>query len=524
MARPWKTLSGVYDAALLAVSPRRAQIRKHMQMMENDLGYRETFFAGMRALGYRAAGVAGSKTPWQAATASADREILYDLPNLRNRSRELNRDDSLASGLTSTFVNNIVGTGIRPQARTTDAEKNDRIEAFWAQRQNALYPGDGLSHSEAQRLRMRKMFEDGEIFRNTVHRADGPVCFENIEADRVMTPSEHCLNPLIRQGIERDASGRIVAYWICKNHPGDVIGAPVLRTADFIRVVAENVMHLKVAERPGQSRGVPLYHAVLQDLRDLDLLMVASLKRVQIAACLAVFIKSVSNGTDLLDLTAMKYGARLDQPIEPGMIFKLYPDEDISTLLPNFPTPELVPFVIMIARRIAAAVGVSWQVVLRDYSSSSWSSARTDVLDTRRTFKIYQFLMIEKDLQPEWRVVLNDGILSGHPLLAGVTPEDVEMCSWIPPGWEWVDPRNEAAAKQIELEIGSTTLQEICAEQGKDWQEVARQRLDEELFDKTERAARGLDQKLPKAKPGEEQPPPEDGEDSSPKKGKPDEE
>ena len=75
---------------------------------------------------------------------------------------------------------------------------------------------------------------------------------------------------------------------------------------EFYRVEAERVYHLHQIERPGQSRGVPLLHAVLQDLHDLDLLLLASLKRVQIAACLSVFVTSPQAMEDLLDVTAEK--------------------------------------------------------------------------------------------------------------------------------------------------------------------------------------------------------------------------
>ena len=42
-------------------------------------------------------------------------------------------------------------------------------------------------------------------------------------------------------------------------------------------------------------------------------------------------------------------------------------------------------------------------------------------------------------------------------------------------GWEWVDPEKELKAKKLALEMGTTSLSEIAAEQGKEWTDVLAQ-------------------------------------------------
>lgn len=491
-----KSWGGAVDAAFLLASPRRAQIRQHLRRMDNDPDYRDAALMAMRLRGYRGAKPSDTKTPWGNTTRSADAEILGDLAALRSRSRELNRDDSIASGLTRSFVNGVIGTGMVPQARTGDPEKNKRIEAIWAVRKDNLSQADDLTHEEAQRLLFRKVLEDGDVLRKAVYSPDEPVWFETIEADRLATPHNKSA-ATIRDGVERDGIGRPIRYWILKQHPGDTVGAIPRTTEAFMPPVDKRyVSHLKITERPGQTRGVPLFHAILQDIRDLDLLLVASLKRTQIAADLAVFITSPQATSDILEATAQKYGYKLEQSLEPGMIFKLYPEESVDTLIPNFPTPELVPFVILLARRIGAALGVTWQIVLKDFSDSTYSSARTDLIETRCTYGVHQGWFIQRDLNWEWRIVMEDAVLRGD--LDDVTHTDIAAVEWIPNGQPWVDPLKDAQATQIKLEMKVTTRRRVAAALGCDSEELLREALLEEKQEIDMRKELGLPEMIQK--------------------------
>ena len=462
------------DWAVGIFSPERAALRQHFRRMEHDPEYGVVVHALMRARGYRAAKSSDKTTPWLGGTRSADAEILTDLPSLRNRSREVNRDDPIGSGLTGTLVRNIIGTGLRPHARTMSTEKNQRLEAVWSERRDKLYSADGLLHVEAQKLVAYKFLEDGEVFIKQSKDPGWPgesIWFEIIEADRVSTPlnkTPRDADGEICDGIEKDRWGRVVAYHIRKRHPGDTFQISQAGADQFLRVPVEQCRHLKRTERPGQSRGVPIFHAILQDLRDLDLLLLASLKRVQIAACLAVFIKSEKALRNMMDVTAEKYGYRLDQTIEPGMMFKLHPNEEVQTLLPNFPTPEFEPFIIMIARRIGAALGVSWQVVLKDFAQSTYSSARTDLLESRQMYVEYQGWFGAKLLDWEWRTVMEDARLRGDRRLAGIDDVEIQSVQWFSPGWRWIDPLKEAQANAVGLRTAQVVLDDLWIQDGKD--------------------------------------------------------
>lgn len=487
LERASDTLVSVWD-------PRRAYLRGHFRRMRRDDQYRDGVLAALRAMGYKAGTTGKNETPWSAAwgARSADAELLQTLEPMRNKSRELKRDDAVASGLLKGIPREVVGTGLVPQSLASEETIRDVCNEVFQERFGDLFPGDDVDLYEQQLMVAAKLCEDGEIW---VHEAKTnptePLWFENVEADRVDTPLD--AKPAdpegqIRAGVERDGLGRVVAYWVAKAHPGDtpvgfVAGKmPTIvprSVSHYQRIPKASCKHVKITDRPGQTRGAPLLHAVIQDLRDLDLLMLAVMKRFQISASLAVFLESDESLGDIFDATAKEYGFQLDQDITPGMIFKLMPGEKVSTLTPNFPVPDLEKLVILLARRIGAAIGVSYQTVLNDFSGSNYSSARTDLLRDRRLYRYLQHKLVTGYLKWLWVSVLEDAKLLGDPRLRAVTPADIGQVGFVGNGWEWVDPESQAKAVQIQLDIGLTSLADEAAKLGKDWRKLQDQRIAE---------------------------------------------
>lgn len=498
------------DAVVGAFSPRRAYLRSHFRRMGRDEEYREAVHIALRAMGYTSATTGKNETPWNHVWGprSADAEVLLAAEPLRNKVRELKRNDAVASGLLKAIPREVVGTGIRPKSSAKDKAVRDALNAVFAERSPHLFPSDGIDLYEHQLLAIGKVAEDGEVWiKEAVGEPGEPIWFETVEADRVDSPAGALpTDPegTIRAGVEKDRHGRIVAYHVSKTHPGDnalakTVGkVPVVSPPTpqhYQRVSREVCKHLKITERPGQSRGITFLHAVLQDLRDLDLLMTAVLKRFQISASLAVFLESEDSLGDIFSATAVEAGYQLDQDIRPGMIFKLMPGEKVSTVSPNFPIPDLEKLVILIARRIGAAVGVCWQTVLSDFSTSNYSAARTDLLRDRRLWRFLQHKLISGYLEWVWVRVLEDAALRGDRRMRGVTPEDIRAVSFIAPGWEWVDPQKQAAAVALMLALGLSTKQREAAALGLDWEEIQDQQLREELRERERREELGLDPK-----------------------------
>lgn len=502
-----------YEAVLRLVAPRAAAVRAHHRRMSRDEDYAAAFHVAARVRGYSAAKTTKNSTEWLLASdRDADAELVGDHRVMRNRSRCLSRDNALASGIVATLRRGTVGTGLRPQARTVAGTTKDEVlEAVGLELLDRVDQANGLDHAAHQALVYQRTVEDGDVLLRAVTTDPSePVWIEVIEGDRLAAPVDaKPMDPAGRivAGVEKDRHGRTVAYWVAKRHPGDfgtvgtVMGtqakiAPSITAVDYDRVDARGARFVRSrVTRPGQSRGVVLFHGCLQDLHDLELLILASLKRAQVAACLTLFLKSTDPSIDLLSLTADDYGYQMDAILRPGGIFRLFPGEDVQTVSPNFSAPDLAAFVFLLAQRIGAAVGLSPEAVLRAWKGVSYSGARTIKIDDRQTYRAERASFTSQVLAWEWRVVLEDALMRGDPrlLAAGVTPEDLALVEWIGDEEQWVDPQAEAAAVQLMLAMKLTSPQIECQRLGRDYADVLRQNLEAQALARDIRDELGLE-------------------------------
>jgi capsid protein len=62
-------------------------------------------------------------------------------------------------------------------------------------------------------------------------------------------------------------------------------------------------------------------------------------------------------------------------------------------------------------------------------------------------------------------------------------PDQYLRVRWRKPGWDTVNPVDDAQADRIMLQDGTITREEICAKRGVDWEELGRQwELENSLF------------------------------------------
>src|SRR5512147_2857166 len=173
--------------------------------------------AAMAALArsYDGARVGRRTEGWVVAGTSANAEIGTALARLRDRSRDLVRNNPYAAKATHAVVSNLVGTGILPRARSGDAAVNETADKLWARFAEAC-DADGLTDfSGLQALIVRAMAESGECLVRIRERRseDGlpvPLQLQLLEPDHLDTGKTGDLpnGGFVVQGVEFDALGR----------------------------------------------------------------------------------------------------------------------------------------------------------------------------------------------------------------------------------------------------------------------------------------------------------------------------
>lgn len=411
---------------------------------------------------------------WQATSTSADSEILGSLRALRDRSRQLIRDNEIALNAQRIIVNNVIGPGIGLQAQVKSAKGdliktlNDDIEGEfdeWALAVNCHAAGL-MAFADIESWAWRQIFESGEAIIRIVRKPLGnspiPMSLELIEADRLMDNWQAAKAPngnTIRMGVETDEWGRPVAYWFHPGHPGDY-SFRSFEPSKFIRIEARDIIHLYMIDRWPQTRGVPMLHATIRRLRDMAGYSEAELVAARASANIVGFIKSEAG-----DDTDYK---KREIASAPGTFKQLLPGEDFVGFNPSRPNSALEPFMRFMLRMNAASIGVSYEALSKDYSQSTYSGQRIGMLDDRVLYRVFQGWTIRNLRQRLHSEFMPAAVLAGRLDIADFyTRTRIYIkARFKPRGWGWIDPQKEVLAYKIAVRSGFTTRSEVIAESG----------------------------------------------------------
>ena len=189
---------------------------------------------------FAAARMSRLTSDWLTTGHSADASLRADIKTLRERCRALERDNDYVRRYLSLVCNNVLGsTGIglqmkireRVQSATGwveqyDRRENDLIENKWLDwgRNCSL---SGMNWTELQRIVLRSAARDGAVLVRKHYPNKNPYAFalEPLEIDHLDTDYVLPINAngrVVRLGVEYSADGHIAAYWLKRDHPGEI--------------------------------------------------------------------------------------------------------------------------------------------------------------------------------------------------------------------------------------------------------------------------------------------------------------
>lgn len=427
---------------------------------------------------------------------SPDSALEQEQDTIRDRARELYRSDPIAASFIDGRVNNIIGRGIRAQARIK-ADEAEQISEEQARKLNRALNNDfrrwakragkfGESLYSLQRLAQRTWDLDGEVFVHFTAVRDPmrpiPLALEVIDPERVETPPQEAGNPNIRLGIERDDDGNIVAYWVRNSQPHDTKSNDYsyTRVDAFSKNGLPEMVHCFEKLFPGQSRGIPVLTPVigkLKDRHDYDETVMIS---EQAAACYTAFVKGDSDPEDLAAATASETtstGERLEDMV-PGTIQYLGKDQDITFGNPNRPSGTFAAYMEYHNRCIAAGTGYPYELLMKDWTGLSYAAGRLSLIDGRVSFSCRQALLDEQLLCATWHHFTLNSVLHGaaselvDPVAYRAAPSIYTEHAWIPPGQPWIDPNKEVQSAALTVESNLGTLSAELASRGLDLEET----------------------------------------------------
>ncbi len=228
------------------------------------------------------------------------------------RARYLVGNNALAASGAATWVDSIIGTGIRPMSAHPNRETRRRINAAFERWTDGADADDLGDFYALQALAVRRAVVDGECFAVMVpDRAGSRLRLMDAEQVDPTLSRDMTGGARIVQEIELDAAGRRVAYHALRDRPG----LPLATSLDTVRLPAADVAHLFRPDVPGQVRGLSWFAPILLRLYDIDAAHDAQLMRQKVGALLAGFIRPSADG--LLD-AERKSGSIFEASLEPG--------------------------------------------------------------------------------------------------------------------------------------------------------------------------------------------------------------
>lgn len=431
---------------------------------------------------------------WKAGNADAD-AAASRRDRLTAISRDMIRNTPLATRGQSVITNNVVGDGIIPKVKArSKARQKYLLSLVERHLDTTLIDADGRQNLYGlQRLVMNSVVDAGEVLIRRRRRRPSdnlpvPLQLQVLEADYLDTTKEGAAGAgYIREGIEYNAIGQRVAYWLYDEHPGTNTLQP--RGWQSRRVPAEDVIHIYRQDRPGQKRGVTWFAPVALSLQDLADGTDAHLMRQKIAACFAGFITE-------MDGEPVQAGSSVTETLDsirPGRLQKLQPGQSVV-----FPQPPSVDgyedFNRVVLRQVASGLGITYEALTGDLSNVNFSSARMGRIEMNRNVQSWQYLLIiPQMLQPiaQWWL---EAVGAGLAVELG---PDVAL-SWVPPTPVMVDPQRETSAARDAIRAGLKSRQQVVREMGFDPERVLEEQIEDArtaddaglVFDSDARTAR----------------------------------
>lgn len=430
--------------------------------------------------GYDSGSFARGGENWMPVDGRAEDINVMSCDTIRHRARDLERNADYVEAAILAMERNVVGSGIRLDCKLEDTELEQKIENLWERwchAENCDVTGR-LCFCEILKMAVRRMMVDGGLLLVATYTENKnfPLQLQIKEVDELNSGILfHGKNQVVG-GVEIDASNRPVAYHFTVY---DVYG----EAGKTVRIPADRVIYLNRIKRTSQVREVSSFANVLSRLRDLNQFLNAVSVKERMLACLAVFVKKVNAAMGLgRNQKVDKETGAKKRKLSPGMIMELDAGDEIQVVNPSGQASNAKDMVSILLRAVSSAMGLSYEAVSRDMSQSNYSSARQNLIEDRETYKEWQHYLSEHLCRKVYHWWLDSCVMAGGLSIPDYfsAPEKYTECRWIAKGMSWIDPAKEANANRIAMATYQTTLEEVAAEQGKDWREILAQRAKEE--------------------------------------------
>jgi len=330
--------------------------------------------------------------------------------------------------------------------------------------------------------------------------------FKLISPDRISNPHGKSNTDTCKYGVKLGDYGRVMGYWARERHPSEPGGHSWRYIEQYLPWGRRQMLHLFEPWEDGQTRAISDLISSLRRIELLDKFQDATLQNAIINAFFAATIESemdseimraavlgTGNGDSSVDPLAnylgntQAYHDGADIRLNGMRVPHLLPNEKLNLHRSSAPG-GMAEYESSILRYLASNLGVSYEMLSRDYSKTNYSSARAGIAQSFVFFSGRRALVparASKMMLTNWleeeinagRVKLPPGINNFYACQNALT-----RGKWLGTGKPNIDGLKEMKEAREKLELGLTTLEDEMAALSKDYDEVVEQQ-DIEDFD-----------------------------------------
>ena len=425
-------------------------------------------------------------------------QLRHQLKTMRARSRELAQDNDYAKRYLRLVKSNIVGTeGIKLEPRpprddgTIDALDKAEIKRAWAEWSKPFNctVDRKLSWVDVQNLAIESTARDGEIL---VQMVDVPGDAFGLRL-RVM-PADYLDEAhngdlpngnRIVMGIEYTNAGLVVAYHVRKNRVRSWIN--IFPERDYIRIPAEDIIHLHLSEHAEQARGAPWLHSAIRRLHMAGKYEEAELFAAYAGACkMGAYTEGEVDSVTPDELVGDDDGtidddeAEAVEQLEIGTIKKFAKGTTFEFFDPTHPTTAFDGFMKFILQGAASGLNVANHSLTGNLSDVNFSSIRSGVLEDRENWRAMQGWLVMHMHDRIYERWIRAAMLNGKIALPFRKLETKYMQrKWQARGWPGIDPKKESDANLQNIKSGLDSRTHILSQQGRDFSDVVAELAEE---------------------------------------------
>ncbi len=443
---------------------------------------------------------------WNPSARNADQDTIPKIDKSRAGCRDLAMNSPIARGALKRELTNVVGWGLRLQARIDRKalglsdiaaeeweRRTEREFRYWAESVHCDRERTSNFY-QLQSLALYNTSLSGEVFVVLPYLKKSPTPYQLrvklIEADMCVNPNNRQDTNRLAGGIEVDDSGAPVRYYFKKMRPEELLRVPNTFTYSTVKIPAfdksgrQNVHHLYHKERPGQRRGMPMFAPVVETLKQITRLTEAELMASVVTAFFTVFIKTNPAYGGLTDgfIPQEKVTNPDENPADEniyemgnGNVIELGGEgQEIDVADPKRPNEAFEPFFMSLVKQIGSAIEIPFEQLML-YFSASYSAARGAILEAWKFYRHRRVWLVESFCQPVYMNFLEEAVLKGRIVAPGFLEDPVLRMAWggaywNGPGQGQLNPLQETQAADLRIQRTLSTYQdEYSSIHGADW-------------------------------------------------------